>query len=136
VFRVLRKPTKKMMQMMINAPTYSKAIEAFDNYLYAEPEFRNILFPIGLDARELSKKISNTHKRLKEYFNSGIGIRLHRRDSQIAESILKYFMKKDVACLCVHDSFIIEEKYQDELIYVMEKEYKKEMGFEGKVKVE
>ena len=131
----LRKPIKKMMQMMINAKTKPKAIGAFEKFLKAEPEFGNILYPIGLDARELINIIAGKHKKLHEFFNTGIGIVLQKRDSQIAESVLKYFMKKDVVCLCVHDSFIVEDKYGDELIDVMKKEYKKEMGFEGKVKV-
>ena len=131
----LRKPIKKMMQMMINAKTKPKAVGAFEKFLKTEPEFGNILYPIGLDARELINIIADRHKKLHEFFNTGIGIILQKRDSQIAESVLKYFMKKDIACLCVHDSFIVEEKYKDELIDVMKDKYKKEMGFDGKVKV-
>lgn len=55
-------------------------------------------------------------------------------DSQIADNVLHYFTKKDIPCLCVHDSFIVPVKYKDELENVMKEEYRKEMGFDCVVK--
>lgn len=133
--KYLRDPIKKLMQMMINAKTPRKAIEAFNKYLYENPAVRNDLYPDGLDGIELMKMIQHTHKPIEKYFNSGKGVELQYIDSQIAESILKHFMNKDVVCLCIHDSFIVEEQYKDELIERMKEEYKKELGFIPQLKI-
>lgn len=37
--------------------------------------------------------------------------------------------KKDIACLCLHDSYICERRHEDLLKEVMEEEYEKVMGF-------
>jgi len=89
----------------------------------------------GRDIKELTGMIANTHKRIDKYFYTGIGINYQFKDSRIAENILKHFTKQKVVCLCIHDSFIVEQKYIDELVEVMKREHKKEMGFEGKLEV-
>lgn len=38
-----------------------------------------------------------------------------------------HFAKKDILCLCIHDSFIVEDIYREELKDVMKKYYKDEM---------
>lgn len=133
--KYLRDPIKKLMQMIINAETQRKAIEAFNKYLYENPEVRNVLYPDGLDGIELMKMIQRTHKPIEKYFNTGIGVKLQFIDSNIAEAILKHFMNKNVVCLCIHDSFIVEGKYKDELEGLMKQEYKKELGFTPQLKV-
>ncbi|OQY70294.1 MAG: hypothetical protein B6D44_16090 [Ignavibacteriales bacterium UTCHB2] len=131
----LRTPVKKMVQMIINAKNEYEAIQAFEKYLNEEPEIKNIVYGAGLNGRELARIITNTHKRIEKYFNTGIGVKLQFIDSKIAERILKQFTKKKVVCLCVHDSFIVEEQYLDELIEIMKREYKREIGFECELKV-
>ena len=76
-----------------------------------------------------------THNKIDKYFYTGIGVRLQYRDSKIAERILKHFTRKKIVCLCIHDSFIVQEQYKDELIEVMKREYKREMGFDCELKV-
>ena len=129
----LRDAVKKMMQIMINADNEREAIYAFEDYLDENPDIKNIVYENGLDGRELLRLIKDKHKRIENYFNTGIGVELQYRDSKIAERILKYFTKKEIVCLCVHDSFIVERQYKDELYEIMKKEYKREMGFEGEV---
>ena len=131
----LRTPVKKMVQMIINAKTEYEAIKAFEKYLNEVTEIKNIVYSNGLDGRELLRIITNTHKRIEKYFNTGIGVKLQFIDSKIAERILKHFTKKKIVCLCIHDSFIVEGQYLDELIEVMKREYKKENGFECELKV-
>ena len=79
--------------------------------------------------------IMQTHKKIEKYFNTGIGVKLQYRDSKIAERILKHFTRKKIVCLCIHDSFIVQEQFKDELIEVMRREYKKEIGFDCELKV-
>jgi len=44
-------------------------------------------------------------------------------------------MKKKINCLTIHDSFIVEEKYKDELYNLMMNEYKKMFGFEAELEI-
>ncbi len=80
------------------------------------------------------QKIFDTHKTISSYFNSGRGVELQNLDSCIAEAVLMHFTKQDIPCLCIHDSFIVEDRYKDELGDVMKEEYKKLFGFKCKIK--
>jgi len=84
---------------------------------------------------KLVEMIKQSHKKIEKYFNTGIGVKLQYRDSKIAEAILKYFTRKSIVCLCIHDSFIVPSQYQDELVEVMKREYKKGIGFDCELKV-
>ena len=87
----IRKPIKKLFQMMINANTRRKAVCAFEEYLAEEPAVADLLYNDGLNGWELANMILNAHQRIKKYFNTGIGVKLQFIDSQIAESNLKTF---------------------------------------------
>jgi hypothetical protein len=130
----LRLPIKKMMQIIINAKSQWEAVGAFKDYLQDEPELYTVLSDRGLTAWNLSEMVMQAHEKIEKYFNTGIGVKLQYQDSKIAERILKHFTRKNIVCLCIHDSFIVEEKYKDELIEVMKEEYKREMGFECELK--
>ena len=61
-------------------------------------------------------KIKTSHPKLEPLFGTGIGLKFQRLDSDIAEATMLHFARKDIP---VHDSFIIFEKYEDELRNVM-----------------
>lgn len=73
--------------------------------------------------------IFKTHHRISEYFFSDIGLKLQNMDSKITSNILDYFIKQDIPVLSIHDSYIIQQKYREELIETMTTEYQKIMGF-------
>ncbi len=64
------------------------------------------------------------HEQIKDKLCSGIGIELQFLDSQLTEYILKTLVEEGVACLSVHDSFIVEEQYEERLREVMVQAYK------------
>jgi len=130
----LRDPTKKLMNMMINVESNISAIMAFKKWLDEEKEIRKILERNDLDERKLMQKIFDKHKTISSYFNSGRGVELQYLDSCIAEAVLMHFTKQGIPCLCVHDSFIVENRYKDELGDVMKEEYKRMIGFKCKIK--
>lgn len=74
------------------------------------------------------------HIRINKFLNSDIGLTLQYKDSKIAEDILKHFTKKGIPCLPIHDSFIVPNKYKDELIETMHEVYIKHFGFKPKLK--
>ena len=63
------------------------------------------------------------HEPIKEYFGSGIGLRLQNEDGKMALQIVDYFRKQGIVCLPVHDSFIIAKKHSGWLREVMQKEF-------------
>lgn len=74
------------------------------------------------------------HPVIAKYLSSDVGIKLQYQDSRIAAGIINYFTEKGVPVLVVHDSFIIEKKYESELVDKMKSVYKGIFKFEPNVK--
>ncbi|MDD5774228.1 MAG: hypothetical protein PHX78_12275 [bacterium] len=66
-----------------------------------------------------------THREIEKYFFSGEGIFLQNKDGKMSLKIVSHFARKGIACLPVHDSYIVEKQYKDELRQVMHDVYKK-----------
>jgi hypothetical protein len=62
---------------------------------------------LGLSHGELHVRLSDLHKPIAKYFNSGIGVDLQFRDSEIAEKVMLRLMEQGEVCLPIHDSFIV-----------------------------
>ena len=69
------------------------------------------------------------HDDIEKYFNTGIGKILQYEESRIAEKILIELTNKNIVCLPIHDSFIVTESNEQELVKAMIKAYKKVVGF-------
>jgi hypothetical protein len=50
---------------------------------------------------------------------TGIGTKLQRFDSMIAEEVINHFTKKAIPVLCIHDSFLVDSSHAEELQSVM-----------------
>lgn len=129
---------KAILLCMINAKDKITAEKAANNWLYENHNERDELRRIGItSARPLMKKFMKAHKSIKHYFCSSreIGLRIMNIDSRIALDIIDHFAKLNVPILAVHDSFIVQEKYRDELWQVMDNTYKKHTnGYKCKIK--
>jgi hypothetical protein len=93
--------------------------------------------------KELKEKIMDVHKPIARYLCKGkeTGLKLMNKDSKIALDVINHFIKQRIPILCMHDSFIVERKYADELEKVMKNTYAKytqlpdhPAGFQCKVK--
>ncbi len=78
---------------------------------------------------ELIRDLKREHKAIAGHFFNDAGIHLMNRDSRIMRDILMDLIGKGVPCLPVHDSVIVPERHKDELRRVMDKCYRKHMGF-------
>ena len=78
--------------------------------------------------KELIAPCLEHHYRLSELFYRQIGSLLQYNDSTIANNIIKYFTNKGTPVLSVHDSFICQLQYQDELNEFMIKRFKDVYG--------
>ena len=66
-------------------------------------------FPAFID------EIKKNNPDISEYFFSGIGTSLQNKDSLMALEIVYHFYQKGIPVLPVHDSFIIEKQYTEDL---------------------
>jgi hypothetical protein len=69
----------------------------------------------------------------EDYLCKDKGVELQYKDSLITEIILRHFLDKGILVLPIHDSYIIDEQYQEELVEVMEYAYKKITGKKAKI---
>lgn len=90
----------------------------------------------GLGWDDFKRFIVNSYPELKHHFGSGVGLRLQRKDSDLAEVIMLKFAKRRYACLPVHDSFIVHHEMEDVLIDTMKTAFQDMFGAVGEVKPE
>jgi hypothetical protein len=71
------------------------------------------------------------HSLIKDlFFKPKLCLRLQNIESRIASLILKHFTKKQILILPIHDGFICEKKYHDELKEIMKKSFQKQTKME------
>jgi hypothetical protein len=80
--------------------------------------------------KELQGAIKRRHPAIAQYFKSGIGIRLQRTDSDIAEDVMLSMARQNILVLPVHDSFIVSWRHCDRLKAEMIRAYRKKIGIE------
>lgn len=73
----------------------------------------------GMTKATFQQSVRDAFPMLPGIFGTGIGLRLQREDSDLAERIMLHFAAKGVPVLSVHDSFIIAAEHKDELVQVM-----------------
>ena len=74
---------------------------------------------------EVVSRIKSAHSPISKYFGSGVGLQLQNEDSLMALEIVHHFAQKGIACLPVHDSFIVQKQYENELRQIMDKTFVK-----------
>ena len=73
----------------------------------------------GLKWRDVSEAIMAFHAPIAQHFYTGVGLRLQRIDSDIAEKVMLAFIAMDAPILPLHDSFLVHNGYESELPSVM-----------------
>ena len=87
----------------------------------------------GLKWAELSNAIIAFHEPIAHHFYTGVGLRLQRLDSDIAEKVLVHFALKGVAILPLHDSFLMHNGYETSLEPVMRSAFQEVVGTSPKI---
>lgn len=90
----------------------------------------------GRDWKAFKLFIVNKYPEFSQHFGSGVGLRLQRKDSDLAETVMLEFAQKGYACLPVHDSFLVHHKLQNDLIDSMKEAFEAEFGAVSKVAFE
>jgi hypothetical protein len=90
----------------------------------------------GRDWKAFKHFIVSKYPEFSQHFGSGVGLRLQRKDSDLAETVMLEFAQKGYACLPVHDSFLVHHELQNDLIDSMKEAFEAEFGAVGKVAFE
>jgi len=82
----------------------------------------------GRDWNAFKRFIVSSFPTIEHHFGSGVGLRLQRKDSDLAEAVMLRFAEMGYACLPVHDSFIVHHGMQDVLTTTMKAVFKGMFG--------
>jgi hypothetical protein len=103
---------KKAFNILLNAETYLAALRALTNEIGG----------VGaqVKAAALIDAVKARHSDVAYYFHSGIGLRLQRKDADIAEQIMLSLLRDGIIALPIHDSFIGKSCYGDQIRGIMD----------------
>lgn len=121
-----RKLVKRTFNALLNADGVDR-IKEIDDY---SSEIT------GRSWHDFKRYIVSQYPEFSQHFGSGIGLRLQRKDSDLAETVMLRFAAMGYACLPVHDSFIVHYALKDELDEIMRRAFETEFGVSGKVGVD
>ncbi|WP_394886807.1 hypothetical protein ACG873_19390 [Mesorhizobium sp. AaZ16] len=110
-----RKLIKRTVLKIINAPGQIRAP-------------RRVELPEGWTWRQIIDAVREKHAPIARYFGTGEGIRLQKRDADIAETVMLRLMDENILALPIHDSFIVEDGRQNRLRQVMVESYHQHLG--------
>lgn len=83
---------------------------------------------LGMSNKELRERIADKHPDITHRFNSGYGLTLQYEDSKIAERVMLLLLEQDIACLPMHDSFIVQATERSKVVAAMTQAYKERFG--------
>ena len=118
----LRNMVKAAFNAMLNSPKPLKQAPAG-----VQPS------KFGLKWTEVSEAIMTFHQPIAHHFYTGVGLKLQRMDSDIAEKVLLHFAQKGIATLPLHDSFLMHNGYETWLEPVMRQAFEDVVGLPPKI---
>lgn len=121
-----REPVKRMMQALINGREGKRNERIrMPNKQTFRPFFSRI---------DVAEMLKAKHALIADKFFSEAGIKLQRYESDIALDIISNLKVKGIACLPVHDSFIVNSEKEDELREEMISVYQSYIGYSPIIK--
>jgi hypothetical protein len=82
----------------------------------------------GMSWKEFLAAVRAHFHQFEKYFGSGVGLKLQKLDSDIAELVMLDFVEKEVPLLPVHDSFLCHHSLEGELRGAMETRFMEVVG--------
>ncbi len=125
---VIRDFMKKLLQAILNSEEKAEAVGSGNFEIHEQckrEKFKvvNVLRRHGILVSQLVDMFEELHRPISQYFYSGIGLELQYLDSRIALRVINHFNRRRIPVLPVHDSFIIQSRYSDQLHSIMSKSY-------------
>lgn len=119
---------KQILLCILNAKDWNTAQDAANYWLRNHHTEREQLREIGITrARPLMEAFKDAHEPISHHFCTGkeTGLRVMNKDARIALDVINHFVKQNKPIMPVHDSFVVQAKYRDELHEVMDRTYQK-----------
>jgi hypothetical protein len=104
---------KRAFNILLNAETYNAALRAVANHIGGEGAQNK--------AARLIETIRARHAPIVKHFHSGVGLRLQRTDSDLAERVMLDLLEDGIIALPVHDSFVVQARHDNHLRAAMNK---------------
>ncbi|TGU71032.1 hypothetical protein E4633_11820 [Geomonas terrae] len=120
-----RKPLKRIFNILLNSKNMNGAIKAAKDMILEEG-YTDLFANVSI--KSVISAFQEKHAPIRKYILSGFGIKLQYIDSKIAEGIMLNLGRQGIVALGIHDSFIVQRKYKEELLYVMAEEVNKQFG--------
>ena len=76
-------------------------------------------------AKKTLATMSEELPKLRQFFFSGIGLRLQNIDAEICANVQRYCRADGIPCLSIHDGFRVMAAHESVLVDLMEEEMKK-----------
>ncbi|SHG64166.1 hypothetical protein [Bradyrhizobium erythrophlei] len=114
--------------------TFFKLINAQEGQAIRAP--RPGRLPPRLTWPQLQEAIKDKHHRIAQHFNSGVGLKLQKKDSEIAEDVMFRMGEQDCPALPIHDSFITYWAAYNNLKRAMMETYHRHMNSEISVTID
>lgn len=139
----LRPFLKHILLCMINCKSKDEAEGAANNWLEIDSDkdtqqlqqTKEDLKSQGIkSALPFMEKFEQAHKSISNYFYNGQGNKIMNKDAKIALEICSWFVEKEIPIIPIHDSFIVQTKYEEKLKKMMKRVYKKQTGFDIEIK--
>lgn len=121
-----REPVKALTQALINGRSDGFPERArIDNFTF-KPFSRG----------EIREMIEEKHSAIADNLATGAGLRLQRKEADLALSIIMELMDQGILALPVHDSFLVDQQFEKELNKRMDSCYLNLFGFHPCIKKE
>lgn len=91
---------------------------------------------VGMPWEEFLKLVRSSYPQFEQYFGTGYGLKLQRKDSDIAEAVMLDFAGRGIPILPVHDSFIVHYGHESLLKRLMTKHFASITGISVGLKVQ
>ena len=129
-----RKFIKNAFLYCLNAADEDQVKKAIWQDIDGEYKFYGLIKKhLGLNIDGILQRIKDAYPKIEHFMFKGIGHELMHDDSEIAMDVVEFFTDLNIPCLPVHDSFLVPISHRDLLEEIMEKIYKKHMGFDIKI---
>jgi len=121
----MRQLLKFVLLVAINVANKESARRAIQNEINYDQETYGWLKTEDIKLLDIIDAFAECHHPIQNHLFSGSGVRLRNIDGKIAEHVINHFTDKDIVTLCIHDSFLIDALYENELNQVMNEAFSK-----------
>jgi hypothetical protein len=121
-----RSYVKHVLLALLDGDSIEKAEKSGNYWFHEHQEEHRSLRRLGIDrARPVIEALEKAHKPIAHYFGTAVGLRMMNKDARIALDVVTHFAEQDISIIPIHDSFLVQQRYGEELWQVMDQTYRK-----------